>query len=456
MGISSCLFLRYLCPAILGPNLFRLTDEFPNDRSNRNLTLIAKTLQTLANFARYEGKENSMEFMNAFLDEESSNMAQFLATVSGAPPEDWLHGVGEGGERGELGRHLSTLHTVLVDSVCKVPAADGQGLEGLKTVLNDISNNLHHPTSTTLESIAEPTPFKIKRMSVDEKSPPTSSSGGLSNWIGLSWTLGRGEKRANSKVPHSVPIPQHELRMRASGKSTFYPPSTDFSSSSASLSPSPKYSTTDPRLWHYSQPRKKLSASSISIIEDSDSESSSASSHYRTGSGLGQTYSTLPRGRERQESRTLSDYEREIHGLRSAMESLQVKLHSAERKLQSQQACGSSGGSSLHSTSPRQSPGRDDQQGGIVARLMREEEVLRREVPGLANGGGGLGDKEMMILLQQRKIAALDEANSRLIHELSKLGEKVTTGGRCVKKTSMQETPKTVDELLDSFNDTRV
>jgi len=154
------------------------------------------------------------------------------------------------------------------------------------------------------------------------------------------------------------------------------------------------------------------------------------------------------------------------------MESLQVKLHSAERKLQSQQACGSSGGSSLHSTSPRQSPGRDDQQGGIVARLMREEEVLRRcdqhlfkqssnvllyrEVPGLANGGGGLGDKEMMILLQQRKIAALDEANNRLIHELSKLGEKVTTGGRCVKKTSMQETPKTVDELLDSFNDTRV
>ena len=86
----------------------------------RNLTLIAKTLQTLANFARYEGKENSMEFMNNFLDEESSNMAQFLATVSGAPPEDWLHGVGEGGERGELGRHLATLHTVLVDSVCKV------------------------------------------------------------------------------------------------------------------------------------------------------------------------------------------------------------------------------------------------------------------------------------------------------------------------------------------------
>lgn len=467
--VSSCLFLRYLCPAILGPNLFHLTEEFPSERCNRNLTLIAKTLQTLANFARYEGKENSMEFMNSFLDEESVNMKQFLATVSGAPPEDWIHGLGETSERGELGRHLANLHTVLVESVCKVPVNESHSLEGLKTVLNDISNNLHHPTSSTLDSIAEPTPFKIKRMSVEEKSPPSNSSGGsgLSNWIGLSWTLGRGEKRGQSKVPHSVPIPQHELRTRAGGKATqatFYSPtsglpdiSTESSSSSASLSPSPKYSTTDPRLWHYSQPRKKLSASSISIIEDSDSESSSASSHYRTNSGMGQAYSTLPRGRERQESRTLSDYEREIHGLRSAMESLQVKLHSAERKLQTQQASGSSGGSSLQSSSPRQSPGRgDDEVHGIVARLLREEEVLRLDPPGLGLGGGGLGEKEMMILLQQRKIAALDEANNRLIHELSKLGEKVTTGGRSMKKTSMQETPKTVDELLDSFNDTRV
>ena len=67
-----------------------------------------------------------------------------------------------------------------------------------------------------------------------------------------------------------------------------------------------------------------------------------------------------------------------------------------------------------------------------MARLMREEEVLRRytsrptfanfiftllyrEVPALQGGGGGLGEKEMMILLQQRKIAALDEANNRLV-----------------------------------------
>ena len=45
------------------------------------------------------------------------------------------------------------------------------------------------------------------------------------------------------------------------------------------------------------------------------------------------------------ENRTLVDYEREIHGLRNAMENLQVKLSDAERKLQEQEANGSTSGS---------------------------------------------------------------------------------------------------------------
>ena len=45
-------------------------------------------------------------------------------------------------------------------------------------------------------------------------------------------------------------------------------------------------------------------------------------SHSFSTLGAGHTYSTLPRPRT--ETKTLSDYEREIHGLRSAMETLQV------------------------------------------------------------------------------------------------------------------------------------
>jgi len=157
------------------------------------------------------------------------------------------------------------------------------------------------------------------------------------------------------------------------------------------------------------------------------------------------------------DTKTLSDYEREIHGLRTAMETLQVKLHDAERRLQSQQSSGSSSGSERSTTSPRHSPTKDeyipfsknDEVKEVLGRLLKEEDMLRRDQQSLLHK---MGDKELMIMLQQRKIAALDEANHRLVSELSRLGENV--GYR--HKKLFPDTPKTVDELLDSFNDTPV
>jgi len=368
----------------------------------------------------------------------------------------------------------------------------------LKGILNNINHSLHRPTTTDLDNIAEPTTVKMKRISLEEHktSPTISQNNVISNW--MSWTLGRGEKK--SKV--SEPIPQHKLNRDGLYKKTFYTPDmTESSSSSASLTPSPKY-TVNPLPFSHAQGvniRKNMrSVSSISIIDDSDSESSSASSQYRVDAHHALHYTTLPRSKI--DNRTLADYEREINGLRSAMENLQVKLSDAERKLQEQQAGGSTSGSerstssaeptlqqyntsilsrtttnnSLQPSTPNKSLGRvttaSVRSGGQTVisiqgsqdfssrnehkesdnelkRLIQEENALVRE-QGKMNK---IEDKELMIALQQRKIQALDEANTRLVTELNKVGEK--TGYKLNKKKFYeQETPKTVDELLDSFS----
>ncbi|XP_018646437.1 synaptic ras gtpase activating protein, syngap,putative [Schistosoma mansoni] len=87
--ISACLFLRYICPAILSPSLFNLIYEFPSEpRILRAFTLVAKTIQTLANFSLFSGsKETYMKFMNQFVTDQLPAMRQFLQSISVPNPK---------------------------------------------------------------------------------------------------------------------------------------------------------------------------------------------------------------------------------------------------------------------------------------------------------------------------------------------------------------------------------
>lgn len=61
---------------------FLKVSEYPSVSGARNLTLIAKTLQTLANFTKFGGKECYMEFMNEFVEREWNQMKNFLTKIS--------------------------------------------------------------------------------------------------------------------------------------------------------------------------------------------------------------------------------------------------------------------------------------------------------------------------------------------------------------------------------------
>ncbi|XP_052126561.1 ras GTPase-activating protein raskol, partial [Frankliniella occidentalis] len=145
--ISASLFLRFLCPAILSPSLFNITHEYPNEKGARNLTLVAKTLQTLANFTRFQGKENFMEFMNDFLEREAQAMNDFLKLISSPVPKEYqphLH-LQEFDGYIDLGKQMSILHSLLSECVSKVAPGRLAELDRLNRILDRVGLALSQP-----------------------------------------------------------------------------------------------------------------------------------------------------------------------------------------------------------------------------------------------------------------------------------------------------------------------
>ncbi|ETE70240.1 Ras GTPase-activating protein 1, partial [Ophiophagus hannah] len=102
--VSGFVFLRLICPAILNPRMFNIISDSPSPTAARTLTLVAKSVQNLANLEPY------MEGVNPFIKSNKHRMIMFLDELGNIPE---LPDTTEP-SRTDLSRDLAALHEICV------------------------------------------------------------------------------------------------------------------------------------------------------------------------------------------------------------------------------------------------------------------------------------------------------------------------------------------------------
>lgn len=82
IATSGLLFLRFICPALLSPQLYGLPSTNGNNNVQRNLLMISKIIQQLANNLQFGEKESFMVPANSFIEENTPRLSFFFDSIN--------------------------------------------------------------------------------------------------------------------------------------------------------------------------------------------------------------------------------------------------------------------------------------------------------------------------------------------------------------------------------------
>ncbi|XP_051562662.1 RAS protein activator like-3 isoform X1 [Myxocyprinus asiaticus] len=205
--ISASLFLRFLCPAILSPSLFGLTQPYPEPNTLRTLTLTAKVIQNLANFTLFGEKEEYMLFMNEFLEQHWDTMREYLRRVS--DPESEMAMARFDGYV-DLPLRLAVLQNLLVDIISAMKQDTIDNLHPLPSILNQITEFLGQDAQRIPVSSIHGTskPMYIPPRDLPKYSPLYNSM----QQLPVDSKPGRGKERQRKQVQRAFSVPNRPAR----------------------------------------------------------------------------------------------------------------------------------------------------------------------------------------------------------------------------------------------------